>query len=116
MLSDELKQTRQKLGMTQGQLAERLGVALNTVSRWENGTSKPEGEGMIRLALRQLEQESLFNDSALMQQIQAKIDMLQTSKTELESLVNKQLAAEKKIASASKRSGRQRAQTSSSKT
>ena len=84
MLCDEIRQTRQQLGFTQGQLAQRLGVALNTVSRWENGTSKPEGEGMIRLALRQLEQEDIFNDRALMNQIQSKIDLLQKSKEELE--------------------------------
>ena len=27
--------------LTQGELAEKLGVALNTVSRWENGKAVP---------------------------------------------------------------------------
>lgn len=94
MLSDEIKRTREQLGLTQGQLAKRFGVALNTVSRWENKTSQPEGEGMIRLALKQLEQEAVFNDGALMEQIQAKIDLLQKSKEELEEIVTQQLAAE----------------------
>ena len=92
MLCDEIRQTRQQLGLTQGQLAAHFGVALNTVSRWETGTSKPEGEGMIRLALKQLEQEAILNDGALMGQIQAKIDMLQKSKEELEDLLVEQTA------------------------
>lgn len=37
MTGDELKDLRAKLGLTQLQLAEKLGVARNTVTRWEMG-------------------------------------------------------------------------------
>ena len=38
MTSDELKDLRAELGLTQPELAKRLGVARNTVTRWEMGT------------------------------------------------------------------------------
>jgi transcriptional regulator with XRE-family HTH domain len=37
MTSDELKDLRAKLCLTQIQLGEKLGVARNTVTRWEMG-------------------------------------------------------------------------------
>ncbi len=37
MTPDELKRLRKRLGMTQAQLAEALGVRLETVGRWEVG-------------------------------------------------------------------------------
>ena len=87
MLSQEIKATRLRLKLTQGQLAEKFGVALNTISRWENGTSTPEGEGMIRLALRQLESEALFSNQELVTQMEKKIEALRQSKAELTALV-----------------------------
>jgi len=36
----ELRRTRLRLGLTQGQLAKELGVARNTVTRWETGARK----------------------------------------------------------------------------
>lgn len=38
MERNELKQRRERLGLTQVQLAETLGYASNTVSRYETGT------------------------------------------------------------------------------
>ena len=35
MVGEEVRRIRDKLGVTQAQLAERLGVAPNTVYRWE---------------------------------------------------------------------------------
>jgi excisionase family DNA binding protein len=37
MNKDELKQYRERIGLTQGELSKALGVANNTVSRWELG-------------------------------------------------------------------------------
>lgn len=37
MNANELKELREKLGLTQEQLAKLLDVATNTVSRWELG-------------------------------------------------------------------------------
>ena len=45
----DVKELRQRLGLTQQELAGRLGVALSTVARWEGGHK------VSRLALKQLE-------------------------------------------------------------
>ena len=53
MNKDELKQFREGIGLTQGELSKALGVANNTVSRWELGTrSIPE---FLPLALETIE-------------------------------------------------------------
>lgn len=55
MEKDELKQFREKLGLTQTDLAKLLKVATNTVSRWELGERKiPE---FLDLALKTIERE-----------------------------------------------------------
>lgn len=38
MTPEEIRTLREKLGLTQAQLASKLEVAVTTVSRWENGT------------------------------------------------------------------------------
>ena len=50
----ELRALREKVGMTQEQLAKELGVAANTVARWERGerTIPPH----LPLALKTIEQ------------------------------------------------------------
>lgn len=40
---------RKQLELTQEELAEKLGVNRNTVSRWELGTSRPSAENLIAL-------------------------------------------------------------------
>jgi DNA-binding transcriptional regulator YiaG len=37
----EVKQLRDKLELTQEQLAHKLGVTVKTVNRWERGRAKP---------------------------------------------------------------------------
>ena len=45
-----LKDLRAHLGLTQVQMAERVGVSFATVNRWENGRSKPTALAWQRLA------------------------------------------------------------------
>jgi transcriptional regulator with XRE-family HTH domain len=57
MKGTKLKEKRLKLGLTQGQLAELLGVQLNTVSRWEIGAlAVPR---VVDLAMEALEHRGL---------------------------------------------------------
>ncbi len=37
MTGDEVRRLRQRLGLTQAQLAERIGVHQNSLARWERG-------------------------------------------------------------------------------
>ena len=49
-IAENLKRLRQSCGLTQEQLAERLGVSFQSVSRWENGLSYPDIELIPEIA------------------------------------------------------------------
>jgi DNA-binding transcriptional regulator YiaG len=55
MTPAELKQRRERLGLTQVQLAALLDVQPTTVSRWETGSKIIGHRGMLDLALQALE-------------------------------------------------------------
>lgn len=42
-LSEAIRRAREDLGITQDELARRLGVSTRTVARWESGASEPKG-------------------------------------------------------------------------
>lgn len=45
-----IKSIRQQLGLSQEELAQKLGVSFTSVNRWENGQTKPS-----KLARRQID-------------------------------------------------------------
>lgn len=49
-LNQTLRENRQKQGLTQQQLADRLFVSNKTISNWETGKTLPDIESLIRLA------------------------------------------------------------------
>ena len=50
MLSDNIKRIRKSKGLSQEELAIRLNVVRQTVSKWENGLSVPDSDMLITLA------------------------------------------------------------------
>ena len=50
MFSENLKLLRKKKGLTQEELAIRLNVVRQTVSKWEKGLSVPDADLLIKLA------------------------------------------------------------------
>ena len=50
MLSENLKNLRKAKGLSQEELAIKLNVVRQTVSKWEKGLSVPDSEMLIRLA------------------------------------------------------------------
>ena len=48
--AERLKVLRKKAGLNQDELAEQVGVHINTVSRWENGIDTPKTLKLKRLA------------------------------------------------------------------
>lgn len=50
MLSENLYKLRRKSGLSQEQLAEKLGVSRQAISKWENGTSSPELDKLTALS------------------------------------------------------------------
>jgi transcriptional regulator with XRE-family HTH domain len=51
--SEELREERRRLGMTQAQLADQLGVSRVTVTRWEGGVTIDQPR-MLILALESI--------------------------------------------------------------
>ena len=50
VFQNNLKALRMKKGLSQGELAIRLNVVRQTVSKWEKGVSVPDAETIIKLA------------------------------------------------------------------
>ncbi|MBD1865409.1 MULTISPECIES: DNA-binding transcriptional regulator [Trichocoleus] len=50
-LADLVRETRQRLALSQVKFAAKLGVSFQSVNRWENGRTKP-----LPIALKQIEQ------------------------------------------------------------
>ena len=47
---DNMRYLREKAGLTQGQLAKKMGVALDSISRYENGKREPRASDLRRMA------------------------------------------------------------------
>lgn len=50
MIGDRIVELREKHRLSQGQLAEILGVSRQAVSKWESGKTSPDTLNLIRLA------------------------------------------------------------------
>lgn len=50
MFSENLKKLRKQHGLSQEELAERLRVVRQTISKWEKGLSVPDADILIRIA------------------------------------------------------------------
>jgi len=50
MLKENIKRLRAQKGLSQQELAERLHVVRQTVSKWEKGLSEPDASMLLRLA------------------------------------------------------------------
>ena len=48
MTPEEIKDVRQRAGMTQQHFAEYLGASLSSVSKWERGEVAPKSQAIIR--------------------------------------------------------------------
>ena len=49
-LAQKLKQLRLQTGLTQEQLAARIGVSSRTIKHWEHGTRTPSVSSLLALA------------------------------------------------------------------
>lgn len=47
MLKDTIKKLRTEQGLSQDELAERIHVVRQTVSKWERGTSVPDADSLV---------------------------------------------------------------------
>ena len=49
-INEIIREKRRESGLTQKQLAERIGVTVKAVSRWETGASEPSTTNLLALA------------------------------------------------------------------
>ena len=49
MIGKRIKELRQNNGITQKQLADKIGVVQSAVSQWETGTNEPTASLIIKL-------------------------------------------------------------------
>lgn len=69
MLSDNIKSLRKQKGYTQEELAARINVVRQTVSKWEKGFSVPDAEALQRLAdVLEIDIKELLGAPALSEQ------------------------------------------------
>ncbi len=89
MFQDNLKALRKEKGITQEELAARLNVVRQTVSKWEKGLSVPDSDLLIKLAeILDVPVSRLLGSKI---ETEAKPDAL----AEQLSLINEQLAIKK---------------------
>ena len=50
MLSEKLYRLRKNSGLSQEQLAEKLNVSRQAISKWESGTAVPESEKLVTIS------------------------------------------------------------------
>ncbi|WP_416327534.1 DUF5680 domain-containing protein [[Eubacterium] hominis] len=74
-LEDRLQLLRKRNGYSQEQLSEKIGIARQTISKWENGQAIPELNGLIRLSeLYGVTIDRIVKDEECNLQLNKKID------------------------------------------
>ena len=82
MISERIYTLRRKSGLSQEQLAEKIGVSRQAISKWENGSSVPDLENLIALsACFQISMDELTSDRPLASQ--SKVPPASTLKTHM---------------------------------
>ena len=65
---EKLSLLRKQRGMTQMELAEKLDISRQAVSRWEQGTSEPSTENLVSIGkLFDVSVDALVNENAPLQ-------------------------------------------------
>lgn len=87
-LQDKFIMLRKKQGWSQEDLADKLGVSRQAVSRWENGSALPDAQNILQISrLFQVTADYLLNDDfesdadiPIVQEVNQKCDELVLSK------------------------------------
>ena len=62
-MEEKITMLRKKLGWSQEDLAEKMNVSRQAISRWENGTALPDAQNVLQLSkLFQVTTDYLLND------------------------------------------------------
>ena len=99
MLSDNIKRLRSTAGLSQEELARKLHVVRQTVSKWEKGLSIPDADMLIALArvLDSSPAELLGSEGAGEDQAQVRSDELAEKLQELNSSLAEQIEKNRRL-------------------
>ena len=83
MLGENIKNLRKSKGFSQEELATKLNVVRQTVSKWEKGLSVPDSEMLIKIAAELevntnvlLGESSVVSEATELQALKEKLEML----------------------------------------
>lgn len=82
MLNENIRKLRKSKGFSQEELAVKLGVVRQTVSKWEKGLSVPDSEMLIKLAeeldttVNNILGETVAEEESELKVIAAKLELL----------------------------------------
>ena len=63
-LAERLKENRERLGLSQGDVAEKLNIIRQSISRWETGKGAPDLDNLVLLSkLYQVSTDELLKES-----------------------------------------------------
>ena len=78
-LSEKLKEIRKNEGLSQEQLAEKIGVSRQAITKWETGKGLPDVENMVIIAeIFKTTLDELLRDSATGQEPKAPVSVSET--------------------------------------
>ncbi len=93
MLSDNIKNLRKAKGLSQDELAAKLNVVRQTVSKWENGLSVPDSEMLISISDALDTSVSVLLDETIKPDDDSELKIL-SAKLEI---INKQIAEQNEV-------------------
>ena len=97
MLNENLKRLRKAKGLSQEELAAKLHVVRQTVSKWESGLSVPDSEILIRIAEELETSVGLLLGETLPEKAPSELEVLAEKLELLNEQIAKQNAARRKL-------------------
>ena len=86
-MQDKLIMLRKKAGWSQDDLAEKINISRQAISRWENGTALPDAQNVLQLSkLFNVTTDYLLNDDY---ESDGDIPVVQRAKQEKDDLISK---------------------------
>lgn len=97
-LAEQLKASREKMGLSQSDVATRLNITRQSISKWENGKGYPDLDNLVLLSevYEVSIDELLKENNALKKKIEANNDLIEIKKRRLERLQRLDLEAKPK--------------------
>ena len=96
MLSENIKKLRKEKGLSQDELAEKLNIVRQTVSKWENGLSVPDSEMLILIARELDTTVSVLLDEAVKSDEASELKLLSEKLDAINKQITVQNAARRK--------------------